>query len=135
VNHPLSRRSFLKSLSVAAAGTALSARSWSQVTGTNNSIRVAVVGLNSRGAGIARDFRAMPGVRVVALCDVDTAVLDRELAIARKVGDNPDVVVDFRELLTRTDIDAIAIATPNHLHAVQSIWAMQAGKDVISASS
>jgi len=73
----------------------------------------------------------MPGVRVVALCDVDTAVLDRELAVARKAGDNPEVVVDFRELLTRTDIDAIAIATPNHLHAVQSIWAMQAGKDVL----
>jgi predicted dehydrogenase len=73
----------------------------------------------------------MPGVRVVALCDVDTAILERELAVARAAGEHPDTVVDFRELLPRTDIDAIAISSPNHLHALQSIWAMQAGKDVL----
>src|SRR5208283_4189623 len=97
----------------------------------NGDIRIAVAGLNSRGRGIARDFRAMRGVRVVTLCDVDTAVLDREMATAKAAGAPADAVVDYRELLPRGDIDAIAIATPNHLHALQSIWAMQAGKDVL----
>ncbi len=128
---PLTRRTFLKSSALATAGTVFSARSWSQVAGANGDIRVAVAGLNSRGREIARDFRAMKGVRIVALCDVDTAVLDRELATARAAGETPDTVVDFRELLPRHDIDVIAIATPNHLHALQSIWAMQAGKDVL----
>ena len=127
----LTRRSFLKTAAAATAGVAFSARSWSQVSGANSNIRVAVAGLNSRGREIARDFRTMPGVRVVALCDVDTAILDREMAAAREAGQPADAVVDYRELLPRADIDAIAIATPNHLHALQSIWAMQAGKDVL----
>lgn len=127
----LTRRRFLRSAAAVSAGVALTARSWSQVVGANGDIRVAVAGLNNRGKGIAADFRAMPGVRVVALCDVDSAVLDREIATAKKAGDNPDRVIDFRDLLPRSDIDAIAIASPNHWHALQSIGAMQAGKDVL----
>jgi predicted dehydrogenase len=127
----LTRRGFLKTTSLAVGATALSARSWSQVSGANNSIRMAIAGLNGRGKELARDFRAMPGVRVVALCDVDRAILDRELDVARKAGDAPDAVIDYRELLPRRDIDVIAIATPNHHHAWQSIWAMEAGKDVL----
>ncbi|HVS53550.1 MAG TPA: Gfo/Idh/MocA family oxidoreductase [Opitutaceae bacterium] len=127
----VTRRSFLRTSACAAAGAIFSARSWAQVAGANGDLRVAIVGLNGRGREIARDLRTMSGVRVVALCDVDTAVLDRELAVARAAGTSPETVVDFRELLPRRDIDAIAIATPNHLHAVQSIWAMQAGKDVL----
>jgi len=127
----LSRRSFLKRSALATAGAVFSARSWSQVAGANGDIRIAVAGLNSRGRGIARDFRAMRGVRVVTLCDVDTAILDREMATARAAGSPADAVVDYRALLPRRDIDAFAIATPNHLHALQSIWAMQAGKDVL----
>ena len=127
----LSRKDFIKTSAVAVAATAFSARSWSQVAGANGDIRVAVAGLNGRGKEIARDYRAMKGVRVVALCDVDTAILDREMDAARKAGTSPDAVVDFRDLLKRSDIDAIAIASPNHLHAMQSIWAMQAGKDVL----
>ncbi len=127
----LTRRSFLQKSALITAGAAFSARSWSQVSGANGDIRLAIAGLNGRGKELARDFRTIPGVRIVALCDVDTAVLDRELATARAAGTSPDTVVDFRELLARRDIDAIAIATPNHLHALQSIWAMEAGKDVL----
>ncbi|HEX9781440.1 MAG TPA: Gfo/Idh/MocA family oxidoreductase [Opitutaceae bacterium] len=125
------RRSFLKGAMLATAGAAFSARSWSQVSGANGDIRIAIAGLNGRGKQLAVDFAAIPGVRVVALCDVDTAVLDREIAAARKRNERPDAVVDYRELLPRTDIDAVAIATPNHQHAMQSIWAIQAGKDVL----
>lgn len=128
---PITRRSFLKTTAIATTATAFSARSWAQVPGANNNIRLAIAGLNGRGKEFCRAFHETPGVRIVALCDCDTAVLDRELAAARARGDSPDRVVDYRELLTRSDIDAIAIATPNHQHAMQSIWAMQAGKDVV----
>lgn len=126
----VTRRSFLKVAATTAAGTALSARSWGQVTGANNDIRIAIAGMNGRGREFSSSFSQVPGVRVVALCDVDTAVLDREIAAAKGRGQNPAAVVDYRELLPRNDIDVIAIATPNHQHALQSIWAMQAGKDV-----
>lgn len=127
----VSRRSFLKGAAVASAGAVFAAHSRSQVAGANGDIRLAIAGLNGRGKELAVAFRALPGVRVVALCDVDTAVLDREMAAARAAGTKPDAVIDYRDLLTRADIDAIAIATPNHLHALQAVWALQAGKDVL----
>lgn len=125
-----SRRSFLKA-TAAGVGAAFSARSWAQVAGANGDIRLAIAGMNGRGKELAVAFPAIPGVRVVALCDCDTAVLDREMAAARARGHSPARFVDYRELLPRSDIDAIAICTPNHQHAMQSIWAMQAGKDVL----
>jgi hypothetical protein len=126
----LTRRRFLKTTAVASATAAFSARSWSQVAGANNTVRVAIAGLNGRGKELAIQFPQIPGVQVVALCDVDTALLDREKAAAAARGQKPDLVVDYRDLLPRKDVDAIVIATPNHQHAMQAIWAMQAGKDV-----
>jgi predicted dehydrogenase len=122
----ITRRSFLKRGAMAAAGTAFGARLWSQVAGANGDVRIAIVGLNSRGRNLLRDASQVPGVRIAAFCDVDTAVLD-SLA-----GSNPGVArfVDFREMLEAPGIDAVAIASPNHQHALQAIWAMQAGKDV-----
>ncbi|HEX3729307.1 MAG TPA: Gfo/Idh/MocA family oxidoreductase, partial [Opitutaceae bacterium] len=122
----LTRRTFLKTTALAAAGSALSARSWGQVAGANGTIRVAVVGLNGRGRDLVKGFGAVPGVKVAALCDVDSAVLAKasaEFSIA-------DTTREYRSLLARPDIDAVALATPNHWHALQAIWACQAGKDV-----
>src|SRR5262245_12349223 len=125
------RRTFLKATAAASASAAFSARSWSQVVGANNTVRLAIAGLNGRGKELAAQLPQVPGVQIVALCDVDTAVLEREKAAAAARGQKPDLVVDYRDLLARKDVDAIAICTPNHLHAMQSIWAMQAGKDVL----
>ncbi len=128
---PLTRRSFLKTTALAGAGAAFTARSWSQVAGANGDIRLAIAGMNGRGKELAVQFPRIEGVRLVALCDCDTAVLDREMAVARARGHAPERFVDYRELLPRADIDAVAICTPNHQHAMQSIWAMEAGKDVL----
>jgi len=130
ISYPMnyfSRRTFLKSSSVAAAGLVLSARSWAQVAGSNGDLRVAVVGLNGRGRSHLQSLSRIKGVRVVALCDVDTAVLEKT-----KANGYPDAktYVDLRDLLAASDIDAITIATPNHLHSLQGIWACEAGKDV-----
>lgn len=95
----------------------------------SDELRVGVVGLNGRGALHVRALRALSGVRVAALCDVDDQVLLRELRKHPR-GQRPDAHADVRQLLEREDIDAVTLATPNHWHALQTIWACQAGKDV-----
>ncbi|MEO5961105.1 MAG: Gfo/Idh/MocA family oxidoreductase [Opitutaceae bacterium] len=131
---PVSRRSFLAWSAVAGAGVALSPRSWSQVVGANGDIRVAVLGLNGRGRNHLSSLAALKGVRIVALCDPDTAVLERVKNTAAKNGSTPyahaKTYTDLRALFASPDIDAVTIATPNHWHALAGIWAMQAGKDV-----
>ena len=126
----VTRRSFLKSSAIATAATAFSAHSWSQVPGANGDIRVAVVGLNGRGRSHLSSLREVRGVRVVALCDADSAVLERAKANFGKDAAGIKTYVDLRELLAAPGIDAVSIATPNHLHALQAIWACEAGKDV-----
>jgi predicted dehydrogenase len=112
------------------AGASWSARSWARVPGANGDVRLAVVGLNGKGKEQAAAFRGIPGVRVVALCDVDRAVLERNVEAARALGDSPRAFEDYRDLLAQPDIDAVSIVTPNHQHTLQAIWALQAGKDV-----
>jgi predicted dehydrogenase len=125
-----SRRTFLKGCAVASAAVAVPARLWSQVEGANNDIRIAVVGFNGRGKGHIESFSKIKGVRLVALCDVDRDVLRVAAERLRNGGQAVETFVDVRKLLEQKDIDAISIATPNHWHALMSIWACQAGKDV-----
>ena len=124
------RRAFLKTATLATAATMLSVRSWGQVVGANGDVRVAVVGLNGRGRNHLSSLRAIPGVRIAAICDVDTAVLDQVAADLAKNGLAPEKFTDVRALLASPDIDAITVATPNHWHSLMGIWACQAGKDV-----
>ncbi len=125
-----SRRTFLKTATLATAATMLSARSWAQVAGAGSDVRVAVVGLNGRGRNHLTSLRAVRGVRIAAICDADTAVLDRVAAELAKDGLTPEKFTDVRVLLASPNIDAITIATPNHWHSLMGIWACQAGKDV-----
>src|ERR1051326_5646960 len=73
----LTRRDFLKTSALAAGAITLSARAWSQVAGANSDVRVAVLGLNGRGKNHVGSLTGIKGVRVVALCDPDTAVLEK----------------------------------------------------------
>ena len=124
----ITRRTFVKSSAVAAVGATVPARSWRQLLGANDDLRVAVIGLNGRGRNHLSSLAKITGVRVVALCDVDRAVLDR---VKPLVNDgNVRTYTDIRELFAAPDIDAVTIATPNHWHSLAAIWAMQAGKDV-----
>jgi predicted dehydrogenase len=93
----------------------------------NSQIRMAVVGFNGRGKNHIEGFKD----HLVALCDCDERVLGRAAKdFEKKHGRKLEKIVDFRQLLDRDDIDAISIATPNHTHALISILAIQAGKDV-----
>jgi predicted dehydrogenase len=126
----MNRRSFLTKSALAAGAIGFSAKSWAQVAGANNDIRVAVIGFNGRGKDHIKELRGVQGVRLVALCDVDSKVLDGGLADAKDKGESVTGYSDLRKLLENKDIDAITIATPNHWHALAAIWGIQAGKDV-----
>ena len=122
----INRRSFLASTALTTAAVSFSARSWSQVAGANSDVRVAVVGFNGRGGNHISDLKQIPGVRLTALCDADKNVL----AKGAKKNDGVETYTDVRKLLESKNVDAISTATPNHWHALITVWAMQAGKDV-----
>jgi len=129
------RRRFIRnSLMAAAAFKALPLLAQSSARlkpiGANGDIRYAIVGLNGRGKNHIEDMGKIPGTRLVALCDVDSAVLARELQKVKDAGGQAEGHSDFREILANKDIDAITFATPHHWHALGAIWAVQAGKDV-----
>jgi len=132
----ISRRDFLrKSAKTGAGWTALTSfaliPNGEKVFGANERVRVAVVGLRGRGWDHVKGFSELPDVQVAAFCDVDANVLHQRLAQAEKINlPKPVAFADFRKLLEDKSIDAVSIATPNHWHALQGIWACQAGKDV-----
>ena len=124
------RRTFLKSCAVAGTAVAMPARLWSQVEGANNDIRIAVVGFNGQGGSHISSFSKAKGARLVALCDADKSVIERGASSLRDRNIAVQTFTDVRKLLESKEVDAISIATPNHWHALMSIWACQAGKDV-----
>jgi predicted dehydrogenase len=124
----MNRRKFLYGAAVTTAAT-FSARSWSQVPGSNSDIRVATIGFNGRGKDHLEGFRKAKGARLVALCDADSAVIAREINRLTEAG-SLQTYTDMRKLLENKEIDVVSIATPNHWHSLAAIWAVQAGKDV-----
>ena len=123
------RRQFLKSSAVLLAGfPAIAANSKS----ANDRIRVAIVGLRGRGRDHIQSFHALAGdnVEIATLCDVDQSVLDQRTADYEKLsGKKVPTANDMRKVLDDKSIDAIGFATPNHWHALGTIWACQAGKE------
>jgi len=138
------RREFLQSSATAAAALGLPSLALggdppAKGGGANAEVRIGVVGLGDvaaiggvggRGHQLIRAIRDVPGARVVALCDVDRAHLDRETKPFNDRGAKVAVYHDIRKLLDDKTIDAVVVATPNHWHALATIWACQAGKDV-----
>jgi len=126
----LTRRSFLKQSALGLGVLGWTARSWAAVPGANGDVRVAVVGFNGRGKDHIKEWSKLAGVRLTALCDVDKKVLEAEADRLATVGTKVEAYQDIRQLLQSKNVDAISIATPNHWHALASIWGMQAGKDI-----
>ena len=128
----LNRRDFIVRTAGATAAVSLGFNIARSAASPNDTIRVAVVGIRGRGGSHIRGFAALPGVEVAAVCDVDENVIAKRLKDMDEWGiPRPKkTYVDIRKLLEDKDIDAISIATPNHWHALATIWACQAGKDV-----
>ncbi|MBT3200025.1 MAG: Gfo/Idh/MocA family oxidoreductase [Phycisphaerales bacterium] len=125
----LTRRNFVKT--TFAAGLAASVLPTDRVLGANSDIRIAVVGFNSRGRSLIGGFNALDGVRVAALCDIDSAVLNRVAdGLDKKTKTKVQRYTDIRKLLSNKNIDAVAFATPVHWNGYGTLLALDAGKDV-----
>ena len=119
----MTRRSFY-----VGAAAALSA---SRVFGANDRIRVGIVGLGGRGSDHQNSYMRIPEAQITGLCDVNQPARERAQARITKAGGAKALEFgDMREMFASSSIDAVSIATPNHWHALASIWACEAGKDV-----
>jgi predicted dehydrogenase len=129
--NPINRRYFLMSSGMLAAHS-VAARATS-LNGANNRVRVAVVGVKGRGGEHIKGFSNLSksNVELAALCDVDESVLNQRLSqVEQNAGKKPLAFTDMRKVFEDKSIDVVSFATPNHWHALGTIWACQAGKDV-----
>jgi predicted dehydrogenase len=128
----LTRRSFLKQTLVAAGTITLAGtKSSGRVIGANDTIRVAIAGINGRGGAHVSSLVPMKNVEVTYLIDPDTRTYDKRLKqVVGLGGKKPQTIKDVRVALEDKNLDALTIATPNGWHALMTIWACQAGKDV-----
>lgn len=133
-----SRRSFIKKTTAASAAISLggilpafSAKSYGRILGSNERIKVSVMGVNSRGKALATNFARQKDCDVVHICDVDSRAI---LACQKELKTFQEIETtgfrDFRESLLDNEIDAMVIAAPDHWHAPAALIAMQAGKHV-----
>jgi predicted dehydrogenase len=133
-NKMVTRREFLDTLAVGAAGLAIgsTAKSYGQILGSNDRVNFAIIGLHGRGYAHLASLKANKDVaRVSHICDVDGGVLKQFAADAeRELGYAPASEKDFRHILQQKEVDAITIATPEHWHAPMAIAGLQAGKHV-----
>jgi predicted dehydrogenase len=130
----LSRRDFMNkgaktAASVAAA--AVIAGKPGKAAAANDRINVAVIGIRSRGHAHCEEFSRIPGVFIHTLCDPDENLFAERVKDCEALqGKAPRTETDLRRVLQNKEIDAISIATPDHWHALATIWGCQAGKHV-----
>ena len=104
-----------------------------RILGANDRVNMAIVGLGGRGGNHMDAYVKVETCRVVALCDVNQAALEKGQArVQRNTQEAPKGYDDMRKVFEDKDVDAVSFATPNHWHALGAIWAIQAGKDVYS---
>ena len=125
----LSRRKFLKTTTLGGA-TLAAAPAWGRVLGANDRINVALIGVGCRGNDhlelLLQHRRNKPDIEIVAICDT----YQKRLGMALRKAPGAKTYVHHQEVLQRTDIDAVFIATPDHWHAPITLAAMESGKDV-----
>jgi len=134
----MTRREFLSRGAMAAAGVAAASslviprqKAMGNPIGANDTIVMAVIGIHGRGQSHIQNFAEMDKVRIKTLCDVDEKLFpDRVKATEDIQKSRPGTEWDLRKVYEDPDIDAVSIATPNHWHALATIWACQAGKHV-----
>jgi len=121
----MDRRYFFMSAAAAAtAGKRL-------LASANDTVRIGIVGCGGRGGSHFKAWTTQPNVELVAISDVDQSHMNDFVKRAEDAGKKaPAMHQDMRKMLEDKSIDAISIATPNHWHTLQTIWACQAGKDV-----
>ncbi|NLH16615.1 MAG: Gfo/Idh/MocA family oxidoreductase [Phycisphaerae bacterium] len=127
VRNGLSRRDFLKASAAAWGFTVVPSSVLGQMAPSER-IGVGMIGVGNMGSSNLKGFMGNPGFQVVAVCDVDRFYRDPAIKAAKLTA--KDGYNDFREVLDRKDVDAVCISTPDHWHAIPTIAAAKAGKDI-----
>jgi predicted dehydrogenase len=140
----ISRRDFTARIGAAAAGLAVggeffrplsatTASAQGRILGANDKVVLASIGIRGQGNSLKRGFAQLKNVEIKTLCDVDANLAPERINDARLKdvpAFKPTFVQDMRRVFDDKDIDGVVIATPNHWHALATLWAMQAGKHV-----
>ncbi len=130
----VTRREFLDTMAVGAAGLAISstAKSYGQIMGANERLNFAIIGLNGRAGAHLSSLKANKTTAHVGhVCDVESNILAKFAgSVQKELGHQPVTHKDFRKVLELKDVDAITIATPDHWHAPMAILGVEAGKHV-----
>jgi predicted dehydrogenase len=122
------RRTFLQS--TAAAGLLASATAGGQLS-PNDRISVCVMGVRGRGGSLLSTFASLPEVNIAYVCDIDQRTLDSRIEqLVKNSRHRPQAIGDYRQALDDNAVDALVIGTPDHWHALPTIHACQANKDV-----
>jgi len=132
------RRTFIKkassgafALSLGGMLPAFSAKSYQNIVGANEKIRVACMGVNSRGLAVGKNFALQKNCEVLHVCDVDSRAADICIEAIGKIQTNkPKATPDFRNALEDKDLDALIVTAPDHWHAPAALLACSAGKHV-----
>ena len=119
----VNRRAFVQG----SAAALLSAAGYERVRGANDRVGVGFIGYGLIGKRHVLDFKAIPEVNPVAIAEVHKGRLDEA---ASTMGGSPRTYGDFRRLLDDKDVDAVVVSTPDHWHALMTMMAAAAGKDV-----
>jgi len=133
-----SRRDFLKKAGLGSAALGLGgitqgfgAGSYSRIMGANNRIRIAHIGVNSRGDELAKKIINQKNTEIIYICDVDERAIAKTVSTVTSANlPAPKGEKDFRNILKDKTLDAVVIAMPDHWHAPATILACQAGKHV-----
>jgi predicted dehydrogenase len=121
----IDRRDFIKQ---GAATIGATAAAGANILGANERIRIGVIGPGREGRDVMKTFMNNQDAQIVAICDVFQPQIDFAIKDAKLEG--VETYKDFRKILDRKDIDAVIVASPDHWHALQTVMACQAGKDV-----
>src|SRR5687768_3190974 len=135
MSNTIKRGEFIRRVSLASSSLVfspyLSTRAEIFKGAPNSKVLMGIMGTNSRGMFLARAFAKLPNVEVAYICDPDATVLEKTInEIGTLTGKKPVGFADVRKMLEKKDLDAIAIAAPDHWHAPAAIMALQAGKHV-----
>ncbi|MCL2743775.1 MAG: Gfo/Idh/MocA family oxidoreductase, partial [Planctomycetaceae bacterium] len=130
MSNKISRRTFAKTAAAAAVLSAAvqTTTSYGRIIGANDRVRLGFLGTANRGSQDIAAFKKLPDAEIAALCDVDKQILAS--AKEKFASESTFTCEDFRQLYERSDIDAVVICTPDHWHAIQTVEACKAGKDV-----
>ena len=124
----MNRRDFL--VAGTAAATALSASSYARVLGANDRVGLGVIGTGRRGTIVSTAFLSDPRVQILGVCDIYDAQTAQFLSNLPASAPRPQTAIDYRDLLSSKEIDAVLISTPDHLHLAVAGAALAAGKHV-----